>query len=107
MAGVAVRRAAVVGWPLLCAVAISAPLLRPGFVLGYDMVFVPDLGLRRDVVGLGTALPRAVPSDAVVAVLDNLTGGALLSKIVVLAIPAVAGGGMAGRVVQVRRGRVG
>ena len=101
------RRAAVVGWPLVCALAICAPLLRPGYVLGYDMVFVPDLGLRRDVVGLGTALPRAVPSDAVVAVLDNLTGGALLSKIVVLAIPAVAGWGMAALVLQVRRGTIG
>jgi hypothetical protein len=101
------RRAALVGWPLVCALAICVPLLRPGFVLGHDMVFVPDLGLRRDVLGLGTALPRAVPSDAVVAVLDNLTGGALLSKIVVLAIPALAGWGMAALVLQVRRGTIG
>jgi hypothetical protein len=100
------RRAAVLGWPLACALAICAPLLAPGYVIGYDMVFVPDLGLRRDVLGLGTALPRAVPSDAVVAVLDNVAGGMLLSKLVVLAIPAVAGWGMAALVREIRRGTV-
>lgn len=89
------RTSLLIGWPLLCALAICAPLLRPGYVLGYDMVFVPDLGLRDDVLGLGTALPRAVPSDAVVAVLDSVVGGAVLSKLVVLAIPAFAGWGMA------------
>ncbi|HEY3002090.1 MAG TPA: hypothetical protein VGJ44_07040, partial [Kribbellaceae bacterium] len=81
-------------WPLACALAVCAPLLAPGFVLSRDLVFVPDLGLRRDVLGLGTALPRAVPSDAVVAVLDNLTGGMVLEKLVLLAIPAGAGWGM-------------
>lgn len=101
------ERVALVGWPLLCALAICAPLLRPGYVIGYDMVFVPRLGLRSDVLGLGTALPRAVPSDALVAVLDNLVGGALLSKIVVLAIPAVAGWGMAALVLELRRGMIG
>lgn len=101
------ERVAVVGWPLVCALAICAPLLRPGYVLGYDMVFVPRLGLRGDVLGLGTALPRAVPSDALVAVLDNLTGGALLSKLVVVAIPAVAGWGMAALVLELRRGMIG
>jgi hypothetical protein len=40
-------------------------------------------------------------------VLDNLTGGALLSKIVVLAIPALAGWGMAALVLQIRRVTVG
>ena len=101
------ERVALVGWPLLCAVAICAPLLRPGYVLGYDMVFVPRLGLRSDVLGLGTALPRAVPSDALVAVLDNVTGGALLSKLVLLAIPAVSGWGMAALVLELRRGMIG
>ena len=38
-----------------------------GFVLSYDMVFVPRLDLTRDALGLGSALPRAVPVDAVAA----------------------------------------
>jgi len=89
------RKALVAGWPVVLALAICAPLLAPGYVLSYDMVFVPDLDLRRDVLGLGTALPRAVPSDAVVAVLDSVTGGMLLQKVVLLAIPAFAGWGAA------------
>ena len=55
-------------WPWVLAVLILAPALAPGYVLSYDMVFVPDLALRSDFLGLGTSLPRAVPSDAVVAV---------------------------------------
>ena len=50
-------------WPVLLTVLITAPLLAPGFVVGYDMVFVPDLTLRLDLFGVTTALPRAVPSD--------------------------------------------
>jgi len=95
--------AVLVAWPLLCALAVCAPLLVPGYVLSHDMVFVPDLGLRRDVLGLGTALPRAVPSDAVVAVLDNVFGGMLLQKLVLLAIPAVAGWGVVRLVREVPR----
>ncbi len=97
-------RAVLFSWPLVCALAVCAPLLAPGYVLSHDMVFVPDLGLRRDVLGLGTALPRAVPSDAVVAVLDNVFGGMLLQKLVLLAIPSVAGWGVIRLVRGIPRG---
>ena len=30
-------------WPVLLTLLITAPLLAPGFVVGYDLVFVPDL----------------------------------------------------------------
>ena len=46
------------------------------------MVWVPDLALRASCLGLGTALPRAVPSDAVVAVLDEVVPAMLLQKAV-------------------------
>ena len=45
-------------WPWVLAVLILAPALAPGYVLSYDMVFVPDLALRSDFLGLGTSLPR-------------------------------------------------
>ena len=53
----------------------------------------------------GTALPRAVPSDAVVAVLDEVVPGMLLQKVVL--VGALVGGGigaarLAGRSVVVR-----
>ncbi|MFF0270761.1 hypothetical protein [Kribbella sp. NPDC004536] len=74
---------------------MTAPLLAPGFVIGYDMVFVPNLAVRLDLLGVSTAMPRAVPSDVLVGVLDGLVGGELLSKGVVVAIPLLAGFGMA------------
>ncbi|WBQ02385.1 hypothetical protein [Kribbella sp. CA-293567] len=81
-------------WPVLLTVLITTPLLAPGYVLGYDLVFVPDLTLRLDLFGVTTALPRAVPSDVLVAVLDELVGGQALNKLVLVAIPLLSGLGM-------------
>ena len=81
-------------WPVLLTVLITAPLLAPGFVVGYDLVFVPDLTLRRDLFGVTTALPRAVPSDVIVALLDEVVGGQVLNKSVLVAVPLLAGLGM-------------
>jgi hypothetical protein len=72
--------------------------LGPGYTLSYDMVWVPDLSLGRDALGLGTALPRAVPSDAVVAVLDEVVDAVLLQKLVLL-VPLVAAGAGAAELV--------
>ncbi|WP_020388837.1 hypothetical protein [Kribbella catacumbae] len=81
-------------WPVLLTVLITAPLLAPGYVVGYDMVFVPDLTLRLDLFGVTTALPRAVPSDVLVAVLDEVAGGQVLNKVVLVAIPLLSGLGL-------------
>lgn len=81
-------------WPVVLAVVICAPLLAPGFVLSYDLVFVPDLTLRLDLFGVTTALPRAVPSDVLVAALDDFTGGRFLNKLVLVAVPLLAGWGL-------------
>ncbi|WP_435741483.1 hypothetical protein [Nocardioides sp. SYSU DS0663] len=78
-------------WALALAVLLLGPALGPGLVLTYDMVWVPDLAVRPDVWGVGTALPRAVPSDAVVAVLDELVPGSVLQDVVLLG--ALVGGG--------------
>lgn len=86
------REAVVIGWSLLLALLLLGPALGPGYVLSYDMVWVPDLAVRPDLLGVGSALPRAVPSDAVVAVLDEAIPGWLLQKLVLLL--CVAGGGI-------------
>ena len=78
-------------WALALAVLMLGGALGPGYTLSYDMVWVPDLSLGRDALGLGTALPRAVPSDAVVAVLDEVIAAGLLQKLVLL-LPLVAAG---------------
>ena len=72
------RRWAAPLWSVLLAVLLLGGALGPGYVLSYDMVWVPDLAVTPDVWGVGTALPRAVPSDAVVAVLDTVIPGMLL-----------------------------
>ena len=81
------------GWAAVLAVVLLGGALGPGYVLTYDMVWVPDLALGRDVLGLGSALPRAIPSDAAVAALDEVLGGALLQKLVLVGTLTAAGAG--------------
>src|SRR3982751_5091997 len=76
------REALVVLWAVALSALVLGPALGPGFLLVRDMVWVPDLALRADTLGLGSGLPRAVPSDAVVAVLDQVVPAMLLQKLV-------------------------
>ena len=62
------------------ALAVLAPLLGRGFVLVYDMVFTPRLPFTPDAVGLGSALPRSVPVDAVVAATTAVVPGDIVQK---------------------------
>lgn len=78
-------------WPArLMAVAVAllvtGPALGPGFVLLRDMVFVPRQDLDLDALGLGGALPRAVPVDAVMAVLTSVVPGELVQKLLLVAL---------------------
>ncbi|WP_143033740.1 hypothetical protein [Nocardioides sp. YR527] len=82
-------------WAGVLAVLMLGPALGAGFVLSYDMVWVPDLALTRDVLGLGSGLPRAVPSDAVIAVLDEVVPGLVLQKLVLVGALVLAGAGAA------------
>ena len=82
-------------WSLALALVLLGPALAPGYVLSYDMVWVPDLALRPDFLGLGSGLPRAVPSDAVVAVLDQVLPGMLLQKLVLVGMLTAGGAGAA------------
>ena len=85
-------------WSIALALLLLGPALGRGYVLTFDMVWVPDLALRHDFLGVGSGLPRAVPSDAVVAVLDEVLPGMLLQKLVLLG-SLVAGGLGAARLV--------
>jgi hypothetical protein len=78
-------------WParsLAAAVAlvVVGPALVPGFVLLRDMVFVPRQDLTLDALGLGGGLPRAVPVDAVMALLTAVVPGELVQKAVLLGL---------------------
>ena len=55
------RRVVPVLWSVLLAALALGPALGPGYVLSYDMVWVPDLALRPDVLGVGSGLPQSGP----------------------------------------------
>jgi hypothetical protein len=70
------------------------PQRHGGYGLGHDMVFTPHQPLNAGSIGLGTASPRAVPLDALVALAGRLFGGQLTGRIA-LAVPLLlAGWGM-------------
>lgn len=81
------------------ALLILGPALRGGYVLVGDMVFVPKLPLTGQLIGLSPATPRAVPSDAVVALLSVLLPGQVVQKLLLLAILVATGAG-AGLVIR-------
>ena len=66
------------------------PALAPGFVLSYDMVFVPHPVFTKATFGLTGMLPRHVPSDAVVTALSHLAPADVVQKAILLAIFALA-----------------
>jgi hypothetical protein len=77
---------------LLGALALG-PGLGRGFLLSYDMVFVPGESLRA-ALDLGGP-PRAVPSDLVMALAERVLPADIVQKLVLLAIFALACGGVA------------
>ncbi|GAB2826086.1 hypothetical protein GCM10027176_33090 [Actinoallomurus bryophytorum] len=82
--------AAAAGTGLVLGALAVGPGLAPGFVLSYDMVFVPHPVFSRATFGLTGMLPRHVPSDAVVTALSHLAPADLVQKAILLAIFVLA-----------------
>jgi hypothetical protein len=84
-----------------CAVGLAlgllalGPGLARGFLLSYDMVFVPNPPFSAALLGLRGGPPRAVPSDAVIAAAARLLPADILQKVILLAIFAGACSGAA------------
>jgi len=74
---------------------VLAPLAAPGYVLRYDMVFVPKQRLSWEMVAPADELPRAVPLDALVSLANLAVPGWLLQRIALAAIVYFAALGMA------------
>jgi hypothetical protein len=72
-----------------------APLLARGYVLSYDMVFVPRLELTRNLLGLDISVARAVPGDLLVALASRLVPADLVQKLILLGVVVAAGTGAA------------
>lgn len=66
------------------------PALAPGFVLSYDMVFVPDPGFSRLSFGLTGTVPRNVPSDAFATLLSTVLPGGTAQQLLLLSIFVMA-----------------
>jgi hypothetical protein len=70
--------------------AALGPGLAPGFVLSYDMVFVPGPSFTDLTFGLTGIVPRHVPSDAFVTALAHVMPADVVQKLVLLAIFVMA-----------------
>jgi hypothetical protein len=70
------------------------PGLRRGFLLSYDMVFVPREPFTSAMFGLTGGPPRAVPSDFAVALASRLVPADLVQKFVLLLIFVLACSGV-------------
>jgi hypothetical protein len=71
------------------------PGLRRGFLLSYDMVFVPREPFTSAMFGLSGGAPRAVPSDFVVAAASRLLPADIVQKLVLLLVFVLACAGAA------------
>jgi hypothetical protein len=81
-------------WVLVLASALCLPALtHAGLGLSGDLVFSPRQPLTLDTVGLGARVPRAVPLDAVVALIETIISGEMLFRVAVLAGLVLAGWG--------------
>ncbi|HXW46694.1 MAG TPA: hypothetical protein VEL03_18030 [Streptosporangiaceae bacterium] len=87
------------GWPLLIGLVLGLLALGPGlargFLLDYDMVFVPRPPFSMALLGATGGPARAVPSDAVVTVLAQVIPADIVQKLILLAIFALACSGAA------------
>jgi hypothetical protein len=93
-AGRAGRRVGLVVGGVLALLALG-PLLVRGYVLTYDMVFVPRLELTRGLLGLDTAVPRAVPADLLVALASRVVPADLIQKLALAGVFLAAATGAA------------
>jgi len=81
---------------------VLLPVLRPGFILRYDMLFVPRRYPSLALLGVAEQPPRQVPIDALVGLVSWGVPAAWLEKLLLSAV-FVAGAMGAGRLVPSAR----
>lgn len=82
-------------YSLVLALVVVGPLLGPGYLLLRDAVSTPRSYLTDSALGLGDAAPRAVPQDALLAVVSTVMDGGLAVKVILIAALWAAGWGAA------------
>ena len=75
---------------LVLALAVWAPVLGRGYVLAYDMVFVPRPALGDASLGVAGGVPRAVPGDFLVALGAHVVPSWVLQEALLVAIVVLA-----------------
>ena len=90
---------AVVG--LLAGLLALGPALGRGYLLAYDMVFVPDQPLTATVLGTDGSVPRSVPNDLVVVLASTVLPGDVVQKLLLITAFVMAGWGV-GRLLPTR-----
>jgi hypothetical protein len=83
------------GYALLLALAVTAPLLAPGYLLLRDAVSTPRSYLSDTALGLGESAPRAVPQDFLIAAVSPVLDGGVLVKVLLIVGLVLAGWGAA------------
>ncbi|MEV6431425.1 hypothetical protein [Nocardia sp. NPDC051463] len=83
------------GYSAILALLITGPLLGSGYLLLRDAVSTPRSYPTDSALGLGDAAPRAVPQDALIAVLSPMVDGGLIVKAILLVALWAAGYGAA------------
>lgn len=96
----ALRRLDRPGWwgafvGLLCGLLALGPGLAPGYLLFYDMVFVPDPVFDDRLLGTDGSVPRAVPNDLLGWALTQVVPGWLAQKVILLLVFVGVGAGVA------------
>ena len=87
------------GYALVLALAVTAPVLAPGYLLIRDAVSTPRSYLTDAALGISENAPRAVPQDFAVAILTTVIDGGIVVKALLVAGLFLAGWG-AGRLAR-------
>ncbi|MCW2513672.1 MAG: hypothetical protein JWR11_2714 [Mycobacterium sp.] len=82
-------------YALALSLAVTAPLLAPGYLLLRDAVSTPRAYLTDAALGLTQAAPRALPQDFAVALASHVVDGGVVVKLLLIAGLWFAGWGAA------------
>lgn len=88
-------------YALVLSLAVTAPLLAPGYLLLRDAVSTPRSYLSDAALGLAEAAPRALPQDFAVALASSVLDGGVVVKLLLIVALLLAGWGAARLVAQV------
>lgn len=90
-----IRRSTLITTLVVTVAALGPLLVRGGLALRGDMVFVPDQPWKPAWLGLTGGVPRAVPMDALISLVDEAIPGALLQRVLLVAAFLLGGFGIA------------